>query len=353
MARPGAKARGGAASEIGERSMRLDGKTAMITGGVSGIGKATVLEFARSGAKVICADINMEKGAELVKEAAAQKLPVEYVKIDMADRGAVRACAAQVLERHGHVDILVNAAGMNDFQLFIENKPEYIDRVLAVNLGGALHLTHALLPAMIAAGGGKIVSVASDAGRVGSTGETVYAAAKAGLIGFTKSLAREMARYKINVNCVCPGPTDTPRVDFDRLRTQHFLWQRDGKVATVTLNRPERKNPLTLESYAELRDLFRDLVYAEDIKAVVIAGAGGNFCSGGDVHEIIGPLVEMQRAGDMAGLLKFTRMTGDLLKAMRACPQPIVAAIDGVCAGAGAILDAYLGNGKARHSLAV
>src|ERR1051326_4628477 len=167
MARPGAKARGGAASEIGERSMRLDGKTAMITGGVSGIGKATVLEFARSGAKVICADINMEKGAELVKEAAAQKLPVEYVKIDMADRGAVRACAAQVLERHGHVDILVNAAGMNDFQLFIENKPEYIDRVLAVNLGGALHLTHALLPAMIAAGGGKIVTVARDAGRVG------------------------------------------------------------------------------------------------------------------------------------------------------------------------------------------
>jgi 2-hydroxycyclohexanecarboxyl-CoA dehydrogenase len=190
--------------------MRFDGKTVMITGGVSGIGKATVLEFARCGAKVICADINAEKGAELEKEAAAQKLPVEYVKIDMADRGTVRACAAQVLERHGRIDILVNAAGWNDFQLFLDNKPEYIDRVLAVNLGGALHLTHALLPAMIAAGGGKIVSVASDAGRVGSTGETVYAAAKAGLIGFTKSLGREMARYKINVNCVCPGPTDTP-----------------------------------------------------------------------------------------------------------------------------------------------
>jgi 2-hydroxycyclohexanecarboxyl-CoA dehydrogenase len=190
--------------------MRLDGKTAMITGGVSGIGKATVLEFARCGATVICADINVEKGAELEREAAAQKLPVEYAKIDMADRGAVRACAAHVLGRHGRVDILVNAAGWNDFQLFLDNKPEYMDRVLAVNLAGALHLTHALLPAMIAAGGGKIVSVASDAGRVGSTGETVYAAAKAGLIGFTKSLAREMARYKINVNCVCPGPTDTP-----------------------------------------------------------------------------------------------------------------------------------------------
>jgi len=119
---------------------------------------------------------------------------------------------------------------------------------------------------------------------------------------------------------------------------QHFLWRVDGKVATITLNRPERKNPLTLESYAELRDMFRNLIYADSIKAVVITGAGGNFCSGGDVHEIIGPLVEMQRNGDMAGLLAFTRMTGDLVKAMRACPQPIVAAIDGVCVGAGAIM---------------
>jgi enoyl-CoA hydratase/carnithine racemase len=128
------------------------------------------------------------------------------------------------------------------------------------------------------------------------------------------------------------------RVDFSRFQPRHFLWEVDGPVATVTLNRPERKNPLTLESYAELRDTFRDLIYADTIKTIVIAGAGGNFCSGGDVHEIIGPLVEMQRNRDMAGLLAFTRMTGDLVKAMRACPQPIVTAIDGVCAGAGAIL---------------
>jgi len=118
----------------------------------------------------------------------------------------------------------------------------------------------------------------------------------------------------------------------------HFGWSVEGKVATVTLNRPERKNPLTFESYAELRDTFRNLVYAGDVKAVVITGAGGNFCSGGDVHEIIGPLVKMYREDDMAGLLNFTRMTGDLVKAMRACPQPIIAAIDGICAGAGAIL---------------
>jgi len=114
----------------------------------------------------------------------------------------------------------------------------------------------------------------------------------------------------------------------------HFLWEFSGGVATVTLDRPERKNPLTFESYAELRDTFRALADAAEVKAVVIAGAGGNFSSGGDVHEIIGPLTRM----GMPGLLAFTRMTGDLVKAMRGCPQPIVAAVDGICAGAGAIL---------------
>jgi enoyl-CoA hydratase/carnithine racemase len=114
----------------------------------------------------------------------------------------------------------------------------------------------------------------------------------------------------------------------------HFRWSFDAGIATVTLDRPERKNPLTFESYAELRDAFRELVYAPEVKAVVVTGAGGNFSSGGDVHEIIGPLTEM----GMPGLLRFTRMTGDLVKAMRSCPQPIVAALDGVCVGAGAIL---------------
>ena len=115
---------------------------------------------------------------------------------------------------------------------------------------------------------------------------------------------------------------------------KHFGWAFDAGVATVTLNRPERKNPLTFESYAELRDTFRALVDAREVKAVVVTGAGGNFSSGGDVHEIIGPLTEMP----MPRLLAFTRMTGDLVKAMRGCPQPIVAAIDGVCVGAGAIM---------------
>ena len=128
------------------------------------------------------------------------------------------------------------------------------------------------------------------------------------------------------------------RFDAAGFRPAHFGWALDGRVGTVTLNRPERKNPLTFNSYGELRDLFRDLVYAPEVKTVVVTGAGGNICSGGDVHEIIGPLVRMQEAGDMAGLLEFTRMTGDLVKAMRHCPQPIIASLDGVCAGAGAIL---------------
>jgi enoyl-CoA hydratase/carnithine racemase len=128
------------------------------------------------------------------------------------------------------------------------------------------------------------------------------------------------------------------RIALADFRAKHFQWQVAGKVATITLNRPERKNPLTFDSYAELRDLFRQLQYAQDVKSVVVTGAGGNFCSGGDVHEIIGPLVALQKADDMGGLLEFTRMTGDLVKAMRACPQPIVAAVDGICAGAGAII---------------
>ncbi|HYL88923.1 MAG TPA: enoyl-CoA hydratase family protein [Burkholderiales bacterium] len=115
---------------------------------------------------------------------------------------------------------------------------------------------------------------------------------------------------------------------------QHFKWQVADRVATITLNRPERKNPLTFESYAELRDTFHKLHYAEDVRAVVFTGAGGNFCSGGDVHEIIGPLVGM----DMPDLMRFTRMTGALVAEMRSCPQPIISAIDGICAGAGAII---------------
>ena len=133
------------------------------------------------------------------------------------------------------------------------------------------------------------------------------------------------------------SPTNPMRAQFDakaHYQARHFSWAFADGVGTVTLNRPERKNPLTFDSYAELRDLFHALRFATDVKVVVVTGAGGNFCSGGDVHEIIGPLTRMS----MPELLEFTRMTGDLVKAMRNCPQPVVGAIDGVCAGAGAMM---------------
>ena len=137
-------------------------------------------------------------------------------------------------------------------------------------------------------------------------------------------------------------------VEMASLEPVHFGWDVSEGVAAITLRGEERKNPLTFDSYAELRDTFRDLAYAEDIKAVVLAGSGDNFSSGGDVRDIIGPLTEM----DMSGLLRFTRMTGDLVKAMRACPQPVIAAIDGVCVGAGAAIavasDIRLGTPRAK-----
>jgi enoyl-CoA hydratase/carnithine racemase len=133
---------------------------------------------------------------------------------------------------------------------------------------------------------------------------------------------------------VDPALADGNRTTLAGYAAQHFLWSVDGGVATITLNRPERKNPLTFASYAELRDLFRTMRHATDVHAVVLHGAGDNFCSGGDVHEIIGPLVALEAPE----LLMFTRMTGDLVLAMRHCPQPIIAAVDGICAGAGAIM---------------
>lgn len=190
--------------------MDFDNMIAMVTGGASGIGKATVLTLAQSGAQVICADIDRTKGAALLDEAQRQGLAIEFVALDLTDRASILQCAGEVLARHPHIDVLVNAAGFGPMQNFVDQSPEESDRIVAGNLNGVLHLTKALLPAMVAQGHGKIVNIASDAGRVGSSGETAYAAAKGGIMAFTKSLAREVARYRINVNCVCPGPTETP-----------------------------------------------------------------------------------------------------------------------------------------------
>jgi 2-hydroxycyclohexanecarboxyl-CoA dehydrogenase len=185
-------------------------RTIVVTGGASGIGKATAFLIAREGGRVMIGDIDEAGGRAAAAEAAALQLGIDYLPLDLTDKTSIDDFAAAVHRRVERLDGLVNGAGWDQIQPFLENPPEMWDRVVAVNLMGAIRLTRGVLPPMAAAGRGKIVNISSDAGRVGSMGETVYAAAKGGLIAFTKSLARELARHRINVNCVCPGPTDTP-----------------------------------------------------------------------------------------------------------------------------------------------
>ncbi len=189
--------------------MRLDGKTAVVTGAASGIGRATAETLARAGAAVIIADLSRDKGEEEAERLRKDGLKASFVAIDVASDESVAAFAETALSR-GAVDVLVNGAGFGKAQPFVDNDAAFWQRVVDINFLGPVKLTRALLGPMIERKSGKIVNVASDAGRVGSSGETVYAGAKGGLIAFTKSLAREMARYAINVNCVCPGPTETP-----------------------------------------------------------------------------------------------------------------------------------------------
>jgi len=190
--------------------MEIQGQSVIVTGGASGIGKATALLLAHEGARVFVGDVDEAGGQAAAAEAAAERLSIEYLPLDLTDPSSIAGFADAVNQRTGQVDGLVNGAGWDQIQPFLENPPEIWDRVVAINLMGAVRLTRAVLSPMVVARAGKIVNISSDAGRVGSMGETVYAAAKGGLIAFTKSLARELARYQINVNCVCPGPTDTP-----------------------------------------------------------------------------------------------------------------------------------------------
>jgi 2-hydroxycyclohexanecarboxyl-CoA dehydrogenase len=190
--------------------MEMQNRTVVVTGGASGIGKATALLLAREGARVIVGDVDEAGGRATAAEASGEGLAVEFLRLDLTQPALIGEFAAAVEARAERVDGLVNGAGWDRIEPFLQNPPEMWDQLIQINLLGAIRLTRALLTSMVAAQAGKIVNISSDAGRVGSTGETVYAAAKGGLIAFTKSLARELARYRINVNCVCPGPTDTP-----------------------------------------------------------------------------------------------------------------------------------------------
>jgi len=191
-------------------AMEMQDRTVIVTGGASGIGRATALLLAREGARVFIGDVDERGGQAVAAQAVGEGFAVEFLPLDLMQTGTIADFAAAVHQRVERVDGLVNGAGWDRIQPFMENPPEMWDQLIAINLLGAIRLSRAVLPPMIAAQQGKIVNISSDAGRVGSTGETVYAAAKGGIIAFTKSLAREMARYRVNVNCVCPGPTDTP-----------------------------------------------------------------------------------------------------------------------------------------------
>ncbi|HEX5224808.1 MAG TPA: glucose 1-dehydrogenase [Solirubrobacteraceae bacterium] len=185
--------------------MRLEGKTAFVTGGASGIGAATARRLAAEGARVAIGDLQEDAAREVAGE-----LDGFACALDVADTGSVRAAVAAAEETLGEIDVLVNNAGTDRFSFFVNTDEELWDFVLAVNLRGVLAMTHAVLPGMQQRRSGSIVNVASEAGRVGSQGSAVYTAAKAGVIGFTKVIAREAARYRVRCNAVAPGPIETP-----------------------------------------------------------------------------------------------------------------------------------------------
>jgi 2-hydroxycyclohexanecarboxyl-CoA dehydrogenase len=189
--------------------VNFNGQTIVVTGAASGIGRATAEAFAKAGGHVILADLSADNGEAAAKDLRAAGHKATYLQLDVASDASIAAFvkSAQAL---GDVNVIANVAGYGKGQPFVENTPDFWDRVVDVNFMGPVKLIRALLDPMIARRSGKIINVSSDAGRNGSSGETVYSGAKGGLIAFSKGLAREMARYSINVNCVCPGPTETP-----------------------------------------------------------------------------------------------------------------------------------------------
>ncbi|HLF32561.1 MAG TPA: SDR family oxidoreductase [Xanthomonadales bacterium] len=190
--------------------MNLKNKVAIVTGAASGIGLATAETLAAAGAAVAVGDIARENGEKAELNLRARGFDARFFYLDVTCGNSIESFKQAVLAWHSQVDIVVNVAGWGKIQPFVENTPEFWRQVVDLNLMGPIAVTRAFLDGMMERNYGKVVVVASDAGRVGSLGETVYAAAKGGAIAFTKSLAREMARYSINVNSICPGPTDTP-----------------------------------------------------------------------------------------------------------------------------------------------
>ena len=192
---------------------RFSGKTVIVTGGGGGIGGAACHRFASEGAKVAVFDMNLASAEKVAASIAAAGGKAQAFACDITQRDQVDAAIAATQAAFGGIDVLVNNAGWDIFKPFTKTVPAEWDKLIAINLVGALHMLHAVLPIMATKGGGRVVNIASDAGRVGSSGEAVYAACKGGLISLSKTLAREHARHNITVNVICPGPTDTALLD--------------------------------------------------------------------------------------------------------------------------------------------
>ncbi len=192
--------------------MEFVNRVALVTGGASGIGRATCLALAAQGARVAVADVNLPGADQVAEEVRRRDRQARAVHVDVTDRGQVARGVQEVLDAWGQVDVLVNAAGWDRIVPFLESTEDLWNRVIDINFRGVLHTCHAVLPHMVGQGGGAVVNISSDAGRVGSSGEAVYAAAKGAVIAFSKALAREVARHNVRVNVVSPGITDTPLI---------------------------------------------------------------------------------------------------------------------------------------------
>jgi len=190
--------------------MRLDGKTAVVTGAASGIGRATAEVLAEAGAHVLLGDIAEDKGEEAAAAIRGKGQGADFIRLDVTSLDSVEAFKQQAYAKRPQIDVVANVAGWGKIEPFVKNSPDFWRKIIDLNFFGVVAVTRAFLDQMVERKSGRVVIVSSDAGRVGSLGESVYAGAKGGAIAFTKSLAREMARFSVNVNCICPGPTDTP-----------------------------------------------------------------------------------------------------------------------------------------------
>jgi 2-hydroxycyclohexanecarboxyl-CoA dehydrogenase len=217
--------------------MRLQDKTAIVTGGGSGIGRAVALAVAREGAQVAIADIAVENANKVAAEIKAQNGRALTCPVDLSKGAQVQSMVKSVLDQLGRIDVLINCAGWDRLEPFIQSTEETWDKIIAINYKSVLHTTKAVLPHMIERSSGKIVNIASDAGRVGSSWEAVYSGTKGAIIAFSKTLAREVARYKINVNVICPGMTDTPLLDAIRRQSEQTAKIVDAVIKATPFRR--------------------------------------------------------------------------------------------------------------------